>query len=71
MLTPMKRGNGLEPMNEKKHDGPYWTRAHRDWRVWIGVILMLTAMSVYLMTDDFAWGPHIHPRLALPNNASK
>jgi hypothetical protein len=25
------------------HQGrrPYWTRAHRDWRVWVGVVLML------------------------------
>jgi hypothetical protein len=58
-------------MNERKHDGPYWTRAHRDWRVWVGVVLMLAAMSVYLMTEDFAWGPHIHPPQPLPNNASK
>ncbi len=33
---------------------PYWTRAHRDWRVWVGVVLMLAAMMVYLMTNDLA-----------------
>jgi hypothetical protein len=38
---------------------PYWTRAHRDWRVWVGVVLMLAAMIIYLMTDDLAWRPHI------------
>jgi hypothetical protein len=41
---------------------PYWTRAHRDWRVWLGVILMLAAMTIYLMTNDLAWGPHLQPR---------
>jgi hypothetical protein len=30
--------------------------AHRDWRVWTGVVLMLAAMMVYLMTNDLAWG---------------
>jgi len=65
-------------MNETKHGGhpggdpnggnvqgchgPYWTRAHRDWRVWVGVILMLAAMITYVMTDDLAWGPHLQPQ---------
>jgi hypothetical protein len=41
---------------------PYWTRAHRDWRVWVGVVLMLVCMIIYLMTNDLAWGPHMQPR---------
>jgi len=41
---------------------PYWTRAHRDWRVWVGVVLMLAAMATYLMTGDLAWGPHLQPQ---------
>ena len=40
---------------------PYWKRAHRDWRMWVGVILMLTAMAIYLMTDDLAWRPRLQP----------
>jgi hypothetical protein len=47
-------------MNETKHNGPYWMRAHRDWRVWVGVVLMIASMIIYLTTDDLAWGPHIH-----------
>jgi hypothetical protein len=53
------------------HKGPYWTRAHRDWRVWIGVILMLAAMVVYLMSDDLAWRPHIRSQPPLSNVAGK
>jgi hypothetical protein len=34
---------------------PYWRRAHRDWRLWGIVILMLAAMAVYLMTGDLRW----------------
>ena len=48
---------------------PYWTRAHRDWRVWVGVILMLIAMGIYLMTNDLAWGPHPGPRQPISSPA--
>ena len=27
---------------------------HRDWRIWVGVILMLAAMALYLMSNDLA-----------------
>ena len=29
--------------------GPYWTRMHRDWRFWVGAILMAAALAVYVM----------------------
>jgi hypothetical protein len=25
---------------------------HKDWRVWIGVVLILAAMAVYVLTND-------------------
>jgi len=31
---------------------PWWTRAHRDWKTWVVVGLMLLAMVVYIMTMD-------------------
>jgi len=40
--------------------GRYWTRAHRDWRVWVGLIFMLVAMLVYLLTGDLSWRIHLH-----------
>jgi len=40
---------------------PYWKRAHHDWRLWIGVALMLTAMAIYVMTEDFALRPRRQP----------
>jgi hypothetical protein len=53
-----------DPNGGSVHHGgrPYWTRAHRDWRVWVGVVLMLAAMTVYLMTDDLAGWRHSRPR---------
>jgi hypothetical protein len=69
-------------MNELKHDhkshgdpnggpinhgqSPYWRRAHRDWRIWFCVILMLVAMVVYLMTGDLRWPFHGHPQPMVP-----
>jgi hypothetical protein len=46
--------------------GPYWKRAHRDWRIWFCVILMLVAMAVYLMTGDLRWPLHGHPQPMVP-----
>ena len=42
--------------------GPYWTSSNRDWREWVGVVSMLVAMIIYLMTDALAWWPHIQPQ---------
>lgn len=41
---------------------PYWRRAHHDWRFRLALALMLTAMFIYLMTDDLSFVPHIHTR---------
>jgi hypothetical protein len=56
------------PNHESVHQKqrPHWTRAHRDWRVWVGVILMLLAMAVYFMTDGFLWRPGVQPQQPLP-----
>jgi hypothetical protein len=52
------------PNGEELHHGhpPYWKHAHRDWRIWFGVILMLTAMLIYLMSGDLRWRIHGQPQ---------
>ena len=50
---------------------PYWTRAHRDWRVWVGVVLMLAAMAIYLMSYDLALRPRIQPQPPLSGTVAK
>jgi len=30
---------------------------HRDWRFWIGAVLMLAAIGIYVMSGDLAWIP--------------
>jgi hypothetical protein len=31
---------------------------HRDWRFWVGAVLMAVAIFVYVMSGDLAWVPH-------------
>ena len=45
---------------------PYWRCAHRDWRLWFCVILMLAAMLVYLATGDLRWPFHGHSQAMVP-----
>jgi hypothetical protein len=49
---------------------PYWKRAHRDWRVWVGLAFMLTAMTIYIMSDNLAFLPH-PPQRPLSGAAGK
>jgi hypothetical protein len=37
------------------HRPGYWRSAHRDWRLWVAVGLMLVAMFTYIATGDLAW----------------
>jgi hypothetical protein len=50
---------------------PYWRRAHHDWRFWVGLVLMLAAMAIYVMTDDLAFVPRIHPQAQSGNAGAK
>jgi hypothetical protein len=61
-----------DPNGGGVHQGrPYWTRAHRDWRVWVGVVLMIAAMIIYLMTDDLALRPRIQPQPPISSPVEK
>lgn len=39
----------------------FWKHAHRDWRVWMAVLLMLALMLVYVITDNLSLRPDIGP----------
>jgi hypothetical protein len=45
---------------------PYWRRAHHDWKFWLALALMLSAMFIYVMTDDLAFVPRVHSGPAHP-----
>ena len=57
----------LERGHHEHH--PYWKRAHRDWRFWVALALMLAAMLIYVMTDDLSIVPHIRTRPAQSGTA--
>jgi len=40
------------PGSQEAEDRAYWRRAHKDWRLWVVVALMLLAMFTYVMSMD-------------------
>ncbi len=38
---------------------PDWRRLHHSRLFWVGLILMLLAISIYVLSDDLAWQPRI------------
>jgi hypothetical protein len=45
-----------DPNSAQAHQDhrPYWKRAHRDWRVWVAVLLMLVAMGIFVLSQTVA-----------------
>lgn len=65
----MKEIDQEHPHTEYKKEhgpGPYWKRAHRDWKLWVAVLIMLIAMGVYLRTNDLSHAPHEPLRQPVP-----
>jgi hypothetical protein len=48
---------GANPRDHAPLRRPYWRHAHRDWRLWFGVMLMLAMVVVYVMTQDLSLRP--------------
>ncbi|WP_417380129.1 hypothetical protein [Gimesia sp.] len=58
--------------NDHSHNHPsYLKRAHRDWRTYVAVILMLAGMVVYVMTMDLSEQPADTPPLPAPIEAGE
>jgi hypothetical protein len=51
--------------------GPYWKRAHRDWRFWVGLFMMLAAISTYVMSDDLSGWPRSQAQQPLSGPVAK
>jgi hypothetical protein len=43
--------------NHGNADTPYWRRAHRDWRFWVGLVAVLVAIGIYVGTNDLSMVP--------------
>jgi hypothetical protein len=50
---------------------PYWKRAHRDWRLWVGLVFMFAAIAMYVMTVDLSLVPGSHRQQPVSNTAGK
>jgi uncharacterized integral membrane protein len=57
---------GSKPRDHIHPRHHFWKHAHRDWRVWFGVILMLAMMLVYVMTNDLSFRPGRRPMQQTP-----
>ena len=40
---------------------PYWKRAHRDWRFWVGFFCIAVALFIYITSVDLSLVPRRHP----------
>lgn len=50
---------------------PYWKHAHHDWRLVLAVLLMLGAVTMYVMSYDLAWRPRSQPQQPASGAVSK
>ncbi len=48
---------GTKPRDHAHGRHHFLRHAHRDWRVWIAVVLMLGLILVYVMTDNLSLRP--------------
>jgi hypothetical protein len=62
-ITIGTHGNEGPPRDKpRQHPGPYWKRAHHDWRLWVAVVLMFAAIAIYVMSDNLALLPLLPPQ---------
>jgi hypothetical protein len=58
-MNELKRSShqhGKPARDSIRHEpDPYWKRAHRDWRVWIGLFFMLAAITIYVLSEDLSF----------------
>jgi hypothetical protein len=51
---------GSKPRDHEHPRHHFWRHAHRDWRVWVAVVLMLAMIGVYVFTDSLSLRPGKH-----------
>jgi hypothetical protein len=48
---------GAKPRDHAHPRHHFLRRAHRDWRVWVAVVLMIALILVYVLTDSLSLRP--------------
>jgi len=61
----------LDRDGAKQGHSSYWKFAHRDWRFWVGLILIFGAMFIYLATEDLSWRPRIQESPSLSSGSGE
>jgi hypothetical protein len=56
-LAAARQGHAMKPAARPRD----WRRIHHSPAFWIGVVLCLTAIAIYVMSDDLAWRPASSP----------
>ncbi len=49
---------------------PYWKRAHRSWIFWVGMVVTLAAIMIYVLSFDLAWRPRVRTAQPSPSGAA-
>ena len=57
---------GAKPRDHVHPRHHFWKHAHRDWRVWVAVMLMLALIMVYVVTNDLSLRPGKRPSQPTP-----
>lgn len=68
-MTARKHDSENQGANPRDHVHPrhhFLQHAHRDWRVWFAVILMLGSMVIYVMSEDLSLRPGTPPTQPMP-----
>ena len=42
------------PVEPHEQQIPYWKRAHKDWKFWVGVVLIFAAIAIYVLSLDLS-----------------
>ena len=58
--------HGAKPRDHAHSRHHFWKHAHRDWRVWIVVALMLAMILVYEISDNLSLRPGRHATQSTP-----
>jgi len=45
---------GSQKHTHRGNQNPYWKRIHKDWRLWVAVVIMLAAILIYVLSLDDA-----------------
>ena len=55
--TPGNESDGSKPRDHAHQRRHFWKHAHRDWRVWVALVLMIVAIGIYVLTDSLSLRP--------------